>query len=61
MYEVLFHIHLLDITVHIGIYSNLTDAGKSIKQTRKVASCILRHRHKLCILIEINEIKKYVK
>ena len=56
MYEVLYYIHLLDIKVRIGIYSNLTDAGKAIKQTRKVAGCILRHRHKLCKLIEINEI-----
>ena len=60
MYEVLYYIHLLDLKVRIGIYDTLTEVGKVIKQTRKVAGLIHRKRHKLCKVIEINYINKYV-
>lgn len=60
MYELLYYIHLLDLKVKIGIYDNLTEVGKVIKQNRKVAGLIHRKKHKLCKLLEINEIIKYV-
>ena len=60
MYEVLYYIHLLNLKVRIGIYDNFTEIGKVIKQTRKVTGLIHRKKHKLCKVIEINVINKYV-
>ena len=59
MYELYYYICLLDLNVKIGIYDNLTEIGKILKQSRRTAGLIFRGRHKLCKVITINKINKY--